>query len=134
MATNPKPLREMQKRFYRKRQKLRISKQSMTQLNFSSLEHFIPVKRKVVKVKFFAWAIWFEVKSKNRGRVIKSTWVDKEKTIRVSTVFLGIDKREIFETMIFGGQHEGYQDRYWSYDDALAGHQRACELAFEVPQ
>lgn len=132
MATNPKPLREMQKRFYRKRQKLRISKQSMNQLNSSRLEHYILVKRKAVRVKFFDWAIWFEVNSRNFGRVIKKTKVADD--IRVSTVFLGMNRHNLFETMIFGGQHEGYQNRYYTYNDALEGHQRACELAFQVPQ
>ena len=131
MATNPKPLRDIQKKFFRNRQKLRISKESMTMLN-NAPENFILVKRQVIKAKFFTWAIWFEASSRNRRRQIKSTKVATD--IRVSTVFMGLDRHNLFETMIFGGHHNGYQDRYYTYDQALAGHQRACELAFEVPQ
>lgn len=52
----------------------------------------------------------------------------------VSTVFLGIDhsffreKPEWFETMIFGGPHDGYQDRYGTYDDAIDGHALALKI------
>ena len=56
--------------------------------------------------------------------------------IRVSTVFLGFDHAWIgqpgpvlWETMIFGGEHDQYQERYTSHEDALAGHERAVELA-----
>lgn len=57
--------------------------------------------------------------------------------VRVSTIFMGLNHRHIgngppvvFETMIFGGAHDGYQNRYCSWDDALMGHRRACLLAF----
>jgi len=133
MATNPKPLRTMEKRFFMNRVKQKNFKKSVGPTGYLfSRDHYILVKRQVVKVDFCVWAIWFEKNSRNRGRVIKSTQVAKD--IRVSTVFLGVDARELFETMIFGGQHHQYQDRYTTYEDALAGHQRACELAFEVPQ
>lgn len=56
-------------------------------------------------------------------------------TIDVSTVFLGLNHRFfgggpplLFETMIFGGPYDQYQDRYASWDDALLGHRRACRL------
>lgn len=47
----------------------------------------------------------------------------------VSTVFLGIDhgwggSHLWFETMIFGGPHDQWQDRYETYDQAEAGHKR----------
>ena len=49
---------------------------------------------------------------------------------RVSTVWLGLNHSFgegpplIFETMIFGGPHDEYQDRYSTEEDALAGHKR----------
>ena len=64
--------------------------------------------------------------------------------VRVSTVFLCMDHGRLFdddgqpienpvpvlwETMIFGGEHDQYQERYTSHEDALAGHQRALDLA-----
>jgi len=35
----------------------------------------------------------------------------------------------LFETMIFGGEHDQYQVRYSTWDDALNGHQFAVNLA-----
>lgn len=56
--------------------------------------------------------------------------------VRVSTVFLGIDhgiyfdvkkqgKPILFETMIFGGEHGGYQTRCSTHRQALAMHKAA---------
>ncbi len=50
---------------------------------------------------------------------------------KVSTVWLGINHNFdpngtplIFESMIFGGEHTEYQDRYETEEQAIAGHQR----------
>jgi len=54
--------------------------------------------------------------------------------IYISTVFLGLDHAFngeiplLWETMIFGGENDQYQERYSSYEDALDGHQKAVEL------
>ena len=54
--------------------------------------------------------------------------------IFISTVFLGLDHAwnsdvpVLWETMIFGGIHDQYQDRYTSYEDALKGHELALTL------
>ena len=54
--------------------------------------------------------------------------------IFISTVFLGLDHAwnsdvpVLWETMIFGGEHDQYQDRYTSYEDALEGHKKALNL------
>ena len=54
--------------------------------------------------------------------------------VQVSTVFLGLDHRFgdgtpiLFETMIFGGEHDEYQERYETWDEALEGHKRAIEM------
>jgi hypothetical protein len=63
---------------------------------------------------------------------------DKRGDVTVSTVLLGIDHRFgddgpplIFETMIFGGPHNEYQERYSTREQAEEGHRRACDLAFE---
>jgi hypothetical protein len=59
--------------------------------------------------------------------------------VEISTVFLifdhsyDSDKPVLFETMIFGGEHDGYQDRYHTYDEALFGHQVACDLVNRIP-
>lgn len=54
--------------------------------------------------------------------------------IFISTVFLGSDHAwnsdvpVLWETMIFGGEHDQYQERYTSYEDALEGHKKALNL------
>ena len=54
--------------------------------------------------------------------------------VKVSTVFLGLDHSSgdgeplLFETMIFGGENDKYQDRYSTWDEAVEGHKKACEL------
>lgn len=59
---------------------------------------------------------------------------DQGDKIFVSTVFLGLDHSWdnkgliLWETMIFGGINDQYQERYNSYEDALEGHQRAIDL------
>lgn len=56
--------------------------------------------------------------------------------INVSTIWLGMNHNWsggeplIFETMIFGGEHGGYQERYATEEQAIAGHKRAEKLAF----
>lgn len=79
------------------------------------------------------WGSWYE--KSNRS-------VDKTKVIdcEVSTVFLGINhaflggEPILFETMIFGGQQDGYCQRYSTWEEAEVGHQKAIELLFEVNQ
>ncbi len=55
--------------------------------------------------------------------------------VRVSTVFLGLDHSWdggpplLFETMIFGGAHNDYQERYSTWEEAEKGHAEAVALA-----
>lgn len=59
----------------------------------------------------------------------------------VSTVFLGLDHNWIgntgppilFETMIFEGEHDGYQVRCSTYEDALKQHEEAVRLVSPNP-
>ena len=54
--------------------------------------------------------------------------------VEISTVWLGIDHSFgdgppiIFETMIFGGKHDDFCERYETETDALDGHVRAIAL------
>jgi hypothetical protein len=85
------------------------------------------------------WAQWFEAASRDGRR-----WVGKDRfgDVLVSTVFLGLDHRFnetqgdpiLFETMIFNGPHDGYQERYCTWDEAEAGHKKAVELAQSTTQ
>ena len=53
----------------------------------------------------------------------------------VSTVFLGLnhnygaDPPILFETMIFGGEHDEDQWRYETWNQAIEGHKHACSVA-----
>lgn len=76
-----------------------------------------------------AWAKMFENTEK---RIVRKTEI---KGVFVSTVFLGLDHSFsggpplLFETMIFGGKHNDSQWRYSTWEEALAGHERAVKLA-----
>ena len=54
--------------------------------------------------------------------------------VRVSTVFLGLDHAwwggppMLLETMVFGGQHDGHQERASSRAEALTQHAEALDL------
>ena len=56
----------------------------------------------------------------------------------VSTVFLGMDHSfnggtpVLFETMIFGGEYDQFQERYCNWDEAEEGHKVACELVNKI--
>lgn len=74
------------------------------------------------------WAEWYG----KANRVVKQTAIEEAE---VSTVFLSMDHNfgfsdspVLFETMIFGGEHDGYQERYSTWDQAEAGHEVACNL------
>ena len=74
------------------------------------------------------WGRWMETGE----RVTALTEFDGGK---VSTVFLGLDhsfdhgEPVLWETMIFGGPHDGYQNRYTSREAAVRGHAVAVQLA-----
>lgn len=73
------------------------------------------------------WAGWFETAE----RTVAKTHLPN---VEVSTIFLGLDHSFgglppiLFETMIFGGEHDQYQDRYATWEEAEAGHLRAVAL------
>jgi hypothetical protein len=68
------------------------------------------------------WGRWME----SGVRTIERTQIGD---VTVSTVFLGLDHRFgpsgppiLWETMIFGGSHDGYCERHTSGEDARLGH------------
>ena len=95
------------------------------------MSNYILDGKKTVKCDdIIKWAMSFEVGDRSVAH-------DKKDGIRVSTVFLGIDHQFgegeplLFETMIFGGDHDECQYRYSTYEEAEAGHNKACLLAFD---
>lgn len=81
-----------------------------------------------VPCDLMTWAKWFE---KRETRIVAQDQIGE---VKVSTVFLGLDHNwgdgppVLWETMIFGGPHDEYQERYTSHDEAVAGHTKALEL------
>ena len=80
-----------------------------------------------VEPDLMKWAKWFETAERHIGNDI----IGK---VEISTVFLGLDhsfgkgKPLLYETMIFGGKHDGYQERYFTKEEALKGHEKALKL------
>ena len=74
------------------------------------------------------WASWLQTNERHVGD-------DHIAGVHVSTVFLGLDHRLgaegpplLFETMIFGGQHDQYCSRSTTWELALEEHAEALEL------
>jgi hypothetical protein len=86
-----------------------------------------------VPAELMPWAEWFETAREER-RVASD---ELEGGVLVSTVFLGLDHSRwqgpplLFETMVFTGPHDGWQDRYTTWDEAEAGHRRVVEALRE---
>jgi hypothetical protein len=80
----------------------------------------------------YTWAVWLETAG---NRIVAK---DEFPDCRVSTVFLGLDHNFndgpplLWETMIFGGEHDQHQERYTSRAGALEGHEKACALVSGV--
>lgn len=78
---------------------------------------------------------WAEALEEDSWRVASARAGD----ILVSTVFLGLDHAFdgpplVFETMIFGGPHDQYQERCSTWEQALEMHLTALALAFPDPK
>ena len=85
--------------------------------------HFIEVDGVPMPVDLYTWARAFDQRDE-AWRVGNDTIGEAQ----VSTVFLGLNHRHdagaplLYETMIFGGDHDEYQVRYTTREAAAAGH------------
>lgn len=92
-------------------------------------DYYILEDGEVLPVNVLQWGLWWET----TDRRIALTDINDE--VSVSTVFLGLDHGwggavpVVFETMIFGGPHDQYQERYSTLDEARAGHNKAVAIA-----
>lgn len=74
------------------------------------------------------WAAWLE----DADTKVAKTQISED--VKVSTVFLGLDHAfgggppMIFETMVFGGEHDELTRRYSTKDEALKGHAEVIEI------
>jgi hypothetical protein len=79
-----------------------------------------------------AWGRWMENQEQRRVAY------DEIRGCRVSTVFLGLNHNWgegpplLFETMIFGGAHDQFQERAATKAEALQIHERAKALIGEL--
>lgn len=84
-----------------------------------------------------AWGRWFETADRTVSNDLDEG--DSGKTIRVSTVFLGLDHNFgaagppiLWETLVFGGLLDGEMMRYSSKEAAAAGHQAMCQRVMDT--
>ena len=72
------------------------------------------------------WGRWMETGNRRVRQ-------DEFDAVRISTVFLGFDHSFgdgpplLFETMVFGGECDQEMDRYSTWDEADAGHNKMIE-------
>lgn len=75
---------------------------------------------------------YYEFNEKFSKRIVKQTKFPDGST--VSTVFLTCahgyrnNMPILFETIIFGGEHDEYQERYCTWDEAEAGHETTVQM------
>jgi len=76
----------------------------------------------------YTWGKYME----EEDRTVSNTYIGD---VHISTVFLGVNHSFheqgppiLFETMIFGGKHDDFQQRYETWEMAEAGHKAAVEL------
>ncbi len=99
------------------------------------MKHYIldpdnPHEVKVVSFEeWLAWGTlaWTTPEDDENTRRVDRTVIDGD--CMVSTVFLGIDHNFtfrgppiLFETLVFGGEHDGLMQRYATWDEAALGH------------
>jgi len=89
--------------------------------------------RAVAEPDILKWGEWFRTSERHLAE-------DQIGEVCISTVFLGLDHQFgdgpplLWETMIFGGEHDQYQERYSTREEALAGHQAALDLVRGNPE
>jgi len=87
-------------------------------------------KTPVQEPDLMKWAAWYETAK----RIVKRTEKDE---VKVSTIFLGLDYNFggegdpiLFETMVFGEEHDGDMNRYSTWEKAEKGYEEMVEKVF----
>lgn len=85
-------------------------------------EHELPIPDHDMQ----AWSDWMET-----HRIVEQTVLDGPPPVKISTIFLGINQGDmmLWETMIFGGAYDHWQDRHSTAADARLGHALAVAMA-----
>lgn len=82
----------------------------------------------VEEADLMKWAKWFE----RADRKVALTALGGG--VEVSTVFLGLNHNWgdgpplLFETMVFGGEHDSYQQYHSTWEEAEEGHKQVVEM------
>jgi len=101
------------------------------------MNHWILDENKKPKqVDLTTWATWFE---KGDHRIVKQETVGDAK---VSTVFLGLDHNFggggppiLWETMVFGGKHDQWQERCaGNWEQAESMHHQVVEMVKQTEE
>jgi len=92
---------------------------------------------KITKVGIGVWGKWMDEMIKNGRHVVKQTTVNVPNgdIVNISTVFTGHDLPGrkpplVFETMVFGGEFDGLQDRTPSVEHAKIAHKLAVSKVY----
>jgi hypothetical protein len=76
------------------------------------------------------WGKWMFI----TDSYVSSVGLTTTRDAKISTVFLGMDHQMfdgpplLFETMVFGGEHDEFQERCSTWDEAEAMHARAVAM------
>jgi len=100
------------------------------------MEFYILEGKKPKQVEsLIEWSEWY---SKSNHLVKRTELPDG---VIISTIFLGQDTRIskafppiLFETMIQGGLHDMYVEKYSTWEDAEKGHEKAIRIVFGVEE
>ena len=92
-------------------------------------------RRPVPEPILLKWARWLETADRVVAQdTVREACGDGVAGVEVSTVFLGLDQifrnegaPVLFETKVFGGIMDGERERYSTWAEAEAGHQRMLE-------
>lgn len=92
------------------------------------LPFFILQGHEVIQVNFVTWVDWIVSEP---DRTVAYTQIDTDEY--VSTVFWFVvaffgPEPLFFETMVFGGEFDGYCDHYTTWEQAEAGHNTMVQL------
>ena len=94
-------------------------------------DYYVLFGREIVPCDVFTWVTWHQMTNHTISR-------DSVGEILVSTIFFGLNQRSqpnspplIFETMVFGGSFGEYRERYETYSEAEAGHQRVLSMVMD---
>lgn len=88
--------------------------------------YYILEDNEIKKAEVEVWSKWMD-------ETDRTLLLDEHDNVIVSTVFLGVnhgtpDDVILFETMVFNGYYNGFQQRYKTLQQALSGHKEVVKM------